>query len=297
MTNTRSADDLIVREEAKKLGHPLPETSNDETKQPSSSELEQKPIESTASPETASEVSAQEEETEKKTDTQNTGQVKSETSDSSSETDEYGNELPKKKMYTEEEVNRMMRERFNRGKWAEQTPQQQQQVQDAAKNFQADPNSEENWEVQLEQFVEKTIQKVTTKAQEESWKRQQAQAQAEFEIKFNEGMTKYSDFTSVVQGKPITNAMMMAARSMNDPAAFIYAACKQHPKEMERIASIPDPYTQGVEIGRLEERMKKGRAVTSAPKPPTKVAPDASFEPPKRDIDSMIRSHAKTKVK
>ena len=110
-------------------------------------------------------------------------------------------------------------------------------------------------------------------------------------------MSKYSDFQEVVSGKPITNGIMMAARSMADPAAFIYAAAKQQPKELERIAAITDPYVLAAEVGRLEERMKKARTVSKAPKPITKTRGDiADKGNVRQNLDDLIRHDAKRKL-
>lgn len=211
--------------------------------------------------------------------------------------DDYGNPTEKPKMYTEEEVNRMMRERLARGRHAEQPTQQQ--VNDVAKDFKADPNSDESWEVQLESFIDKTIEKRQAKVQKEQWQEQERSIQAEFEGKFNAGMGKYKDFETVVSGKPLTNAMMLATRSMNDPAAFIYAAAKTQPKELERISQMRDPYQQATEIGRLEERMRKARNTISAAAKP--IAPTKGDMPSKGgdrpNIDQLIQLDAKKRLK
>ena len=297
MTKTRSADDLIVKSEAEKLGTPILDAPKPEAKQ----QEEVPPTESKGEVTSESKPDAQEAPKVEKEKPQEAPQKELEADSSDNapddEVDEYGTKVGKKKLYTEEEVQNMIRERFSRGQWANQNPTQQEQVKQAAENFTPDPESADNWEVQLETFIEKTVNKLSNKSQEEEWKRQEAQKQADFEIKFSEGMGKYKDFVPTVQGKPISAAMMMATRSMKDPAAFIYAACKQHPKEIERIAQIGDSYAQSVEIGRLEERMKKARNVTSAPKPATKVSGDIMDDKPKRDIDSLISIHAKSKVR
>ena len=209
--------------------------------------------------------------------------------------DEYGNPVEKQKTYTEEEVQRMIRDRLSRGRHAEQPTQQQ--VQQATEDFKADPNSEDSWEVQLEQFIDKTIEKRQAKQSEVQWRQQEAAKQAEFESKFSTGMSKYQDFHQVVQGKPITDAMMLATRDLENPAAFVYAASKLHASELTRIAQIPDARTQAMEIGRLHERMiKNRRSVSAAPKP---VAPVKGDMPVKQhehpSIDHRIQQHAKQK--
>jgi hypothetical protein len=217
--------------------------------------------------------------------------------------DDYGNEVPKSKMYTEEEVQAMIRKRLKL-RAEEQQPQQQpyqdqryynqQQPPDVAQSQQGE---EPGWEVQLENHIKHTVQKMEADKQEHAWQAEQQRAQADFETRFTGGMAKYADFSDVVAGKPITNGIMMAARSMQDPAAFIYAAAKQQPKELERIAQITDPYVLAAEVGRLEERMRKARTVTKAPKPLTLTKGDmADKGNVRQNLDDLIRADAKRKL-
>jgi hypothetical protein len=216
----------------------------------------------------------------------------------SQETDEYGNKVPKSKVYTEEEVQAMIRKRLKlHHEEKQQQPQYQPQQQQQVEGFEHDSNNEQPWEVQLENHIKQTVQKLETEKQQHAWQAEQQRAQAEFESRFTNGMSKYSDFTDVVSGKPITNGIMMAARSMADPAAFIYAAAKQQPAELERISKITDPYVLAAEVGRLEERMKKARNVSKAPKPPTKTKGDVADKGfVKANIDDLIRHDAKRKL-
>lgn len=216
-------------------------------------------------------------------------------SDDSTPQDEYGNSVAQPKMYTEEEVNRMMRERFSRSNFSKD---QQQQAQQAQKDgFQFDENSDQSWDQQLEKFVERTVTNLSKKQQEAQWQQQEAVKQQVFEDKFTTGMSKYGDFKEVVGSKPITNAMLMAARDLENPAAFIYAASKQHPQEIERIAKL-DNYQQMVEIGRLEERMRKAKAATKASKPIAPVKGDMpdSKNTGKVSIDDRIRQAEKREM-
>lgn len=215
--------------------------------------------------------------------------------DEAPDLDEYGNEVAKPRMYSEDDVQRMFRERFSRGQFNQQ---QQTQVQQAAKDFQPDPANPENWETQLEQFVEKTVDKIKTKESTRAWQEKEAEAQAEFQSKFETGMQKYKDFHETVKGLPITDAIMVAARDMKDPAAFIYAASKLHPEEIKRIANLPSAIQQAAEVGRLEERMKKAKNVTRASKPLTPTKGDMSVKyQPKKSIDQLINIHAKSKLR
>lgn len=285
----RSADNLIVQEEASRLGRPIQEAKKEEeVKLQNEPELE--PEKSENEPEDEEQESGSEEELESKEEGEK--ETLDDTSKNNESTDEYGTKVTKKKFYTEEEVQRMIRERLARVK----NPQQTQDVQEATKNFTPDPNSEDTWEAQLEGFIEQTISKREQKAKEAEWREESERNHAEFEMKFTQSMGKYKDFEQTVSGKPISNAMMEATRDMNDPAAFIYAACKQHPKELERIAQIKNPISQGVEMGRLEERMKKARSIPSSPKPAKQISGDASSALPQPDIDARISQHAKSKI-
>lgn len=214
------------------------------------------------------------------------------------EKDEYGNSIAQSKarMYTEEEVNRMIRERLQRGNHAHSSPKE---VKEATENFQADPNSNESWEAQLEQFIDKTLEKKQQQRERESWEREEKSKQAEFETKFRNGMGRYKDFHEVVANKPITDTMMLATRSMKDPAAFIYAASKNYGKELERIAQIKDPYYQAAEIGRLEERMRKNHAnASNAPRPIQPSQGDMGDKGNTRpNLDARIHQYGRNKFR
>lgn len=223
------------------------------------------------------------------------------TTSDASDLDEYGNPATQAKMYTEEEVN----ERINtamRRRWKEEQDKKQQQPapmpQNAAQDFKYDETNTDSWEQQLETFVERTLDKVSQKqAQQQIQQREQA-AQIEFETKFTAGMSRFPDFVDVVGNKPISDAMTVATRSMKDPAAFLYAASKTQAAELDRISRIPDPYTQIAEMGRLEERMRKVRSATNAPKPVAKSAGDMSDKPMGRgSVDDKIHAHAKSKYR
>lgn len=216
--------------------------------------------------------------------------------------DDYGNKVPKGKVYTEEQVQAMIRKRLKLSQEEKQAPQQSQQQQyqppaQQAEGFEHDESNEAPWEVQLENHIKQTVQKLETEKAQFAWQQEQQRVQADFEQRFTSGMSKYADFSKVIEGKPITNGIMMAARSMADPAAFIYAAAKQQPKELERIAQITDPYVLAAEVGRLEERMKKARTISKAPKPPTKTKGDIADKGMiKQNLDDLIRHDAKRKL-
>lgn len=296
----KSADDLIVQTENQKLGIVAPEQPKEQNplkpdkqsedkaeKQPNQEEKPALDQDASESPPKAEEDKQVHQEKPQKEDASDDS--------GSDEVDDYGNKVEKPKLYTEEQVQKMIRDRLARGK-ASQSSEQSQQVQDAVKDFQADPESSEGWEQQLESFIEKTITKVSQKSHQEEWQKKEREQQDQFEDKFTRGISRYSDFGDVVGGKPVTNGMMLATRSMPDPAAFLYAACKQHPAEIERISQIPNAVEQAAEIGRLEERMKKAKVLTKAPAPAKKITGDMSDDMPKRSVDQLIADHAKTKI-
>ena len=81
---------------------------------------------------------------------------------------------------------------------------------------------------------------------------------------------------------------------MDDPAAFIYAAAKTQAPELERISKLSDPYSQAVELGRLEERMRKSRAsVSGAPRPIDQIKGDSvekEHQPRTWSIDDKLQA-------
>jgi hypothetical protein len=192
--------------------------------------------------------------------------------------DDYGNTKTPPRTYTEEEVNEMFRKR-NKNKPLEEQEylKQQMNLPQVAKDFEYNPDSEENWESQLEKFVEKTVSKLGQKQAQQQQQARDEQVQAEFEDKFNRGMNRFSDFRDVVGSQPVTDPMTYALRGLPDPAAFIYAASKRHPQELSRISQIQDPAAQIMEMGRLEERMRKAAPGTKAPRPISKSREDSSL--------------------
>jgi hypothetical protein len=194
--------------------------------------------------------------------------------------DDYGNTKTPSKTYTEEEVNerinKAVRERLARGN-AQNQQTTNQQIEQQTKSFDYDPDSNDSWETQLEQFVEKAVSKIGQKQAQEQQRARDEQVQAEFEDKFTRGMSRFSDFREVVGAQPVTDPMTYALRGLSDPAAFIYAASKRHPQELSRIAQIADPAAQIMEMGRLEERMRKTAPGTKAPKPVSRSRDDAAM--------------------
>jgi hypothetical protein len=217
--------------------------------------------------------------------------------------DDYGNEKAASKVYTEDEVNerinKAVRERLARANHqANQQPVQQQQ-----QNQQVDYNSEADgdWQQQLEQFVEQTFSKMTQKQAQKHQQEIEKAAEAEFADKFSAGMERFHDFIEVVESKPITVPMTMALRGIKDPAAFVYAASKRHPQELERISKLKDPYSQMVEVGKLEERMRKRAEGTTAPRPIGRSQEDStmSYETKKakeESIEDMIQKSEQKRI-
>jgi hypothetical protein len=228
---------------------------------------------------------------------EHSGRVEKTTTDT--EVDDYGNQVSKKeKVYTQSEVENMMRDRLSRVKQEQQqAPQPQYQQQPSHQTNQDLEN--DNWEAQLESFIEGTLTKREQKAQQNQWQQQEQEKQQQFELKFNQSAMRYNDFESIVMGKPITPQMLIATRGMQDPAAFIYTAAKTQEKELSRIAAIQDPYAQTLELGRLEERMKRTvKQTSSAPKPAAKLTGDVvDNKPARNNIDDKLVADEKQKLR
>lgn len=216
------------------------------------------------------------------------------------EYDEYGNE--------KERMPKGMKDRLDRKDRAHQQEVQErdrqiaelraqlasqgasQQVQKAAKDFEYDPDAAGNWQQQLAQFVRQEVSSMTREQEESHIRAQDQQAQVEFEGKFRQGMSKFHDFADVIGGLgfQISNPMTLATRGMADPAAFLYAAAKRNPGELERISKLRDPYAQMTEIGKLEERMRKNKPTTKAPRPLERTRENASIPAPKKKSEPSI---------
>lgn len=203
------------------------------------------------------------------------------------EFDEYGNQKEKPRVYTEDEVNerinKAVRDRLARMRSQEQPMPTQQQVAQAQQGFEYNPDAEGNWQQQLESFVEQTFNKINQRQLTQAQQQKEHQAQIEFQEKFTTGMERFTDFRETVSAQPITDPMTYALRGMKDPAAFVYAASKRHPQELQRISQIGDPYAQMVEMGKLEERMRKSAPNKSnAPKPVSRLKEDTGMPIPKK---------------
>jgi hypothetical protein len=204
------------------------------------------------------------------------------------ELDEYGNEkenevirdrLARQARKHEAEINEL------RARLAQQGASQD--VQKAAESFEYDPDAKGDWQQQLASFVKQTVQSMTREQEEGKTRQQEAKAQAEFETKFRSGMDNFNDFSDVISSLPfqITDPMTLATRGMENPAAFLYAAAKRNPADLERISKIRDPYAQMTEMGKLEERMRRNKPTTKAPRPLGRLPEDATVKAPKKKVD------------
>ncbi len=217
------------------------------------------------------------------------------------ELDEYGNEkenevirdrLARQARKHEAEINALRSQLAQQGA--------SQDIQQAAKDFEYDPEAKGDWKQQLASFVKQTVQSMTRDQQENETRHAEQQAQAEFETKFRDGMNNFGDFSEVITSLPfqITNPMTLATRGMDNPAAFLYAAAKRNPQELERISKIRDPYAQMTEMGKLEERMRRNKPTTKAPRPLGRAPEDATTNAPKKKSepngdDLLARADAK----
>ena len=207
--------------------------------------------------------------------------------------DDYGNEeepvsdvirdrLARQARKHEAEINALRAQLAQQGASSE--------VQQAARDFEYDPESSGDWQQQLAAFVKQTVNHMSREEQEARHRQDEAQRQYEFESKLRTGMEKFTDFVDVLSSLPfqITNPMTLATRDMKDPAAFLYAAAKRQPQELERISKIRDPYAQAREMGNLEERMRRNKPTTNAPRPPGRAVEDASTPALKKKSEPTI---------
>ncbi len=207
------------------------------------------------------------------------------------EIDEYGNEKEPENEAIRERLARQARKHETelselRAQLAQQGASQQ--VQKAAEEFEYDPEASGNWQQQLAHFVKQTVSSMNREQQEAQTRQQEAEVQLQFESKFREGMNRFDDFKEVISDLPfeITNPMTLATRAMENPAAFLYAAAKRNPQELERISKMRDPYAQMTEMGKLEERMRKNKPTTKAPRPLGRTPEDATTKVKPKEKDT-----------
>jgi hypothetical protein len=212
------------------------------------------------------------------------------------EEDEYGNKKERMSKGMKERLDRKEKQRLReveerdleishlRAQLAQQGASRE--VQQATRDFEYNPEAAGDWKQQLAQFVRQEVSSMTRDEQESQRRYQEEQAQAEFRDKFRAGMNKFDDFVEVVDAQPIDTEMTLALRGMADPAAFIYAAAKRHPQELERISKLRDPYARVLEMGKLEERMRKNKPTTKAPRPLGRTQEDATTKAPAKQKDT-----------
>jgi hypothetical protein len=207
------------------------------------------------------------------------------------EVDEYGNEKEPENKEIRERLARQARKHQEeidalRSQLAQQGASRE--LQQAAKDFEYNPEEGGDWQQQLASFVKQTVNSMTREQQDIQSRHEESKLQSEFEGKFREGMNRFNDFVETIDNLPfqISDPMTLATRAMENPAAFLYAAAKRHPQELERIAKIRDPYAQMTEMGRLEERMRKNKATTKAPRPLGRTPADSHSATPKKKQES-----------
>ncbi len=273
--STSSIDDLLLG--GKTSTQPAaPESQYEDTPE----EIEELEVDSPEEPE-ARELSAKDNESEE------------ESKPLARETDDYGNEKePENEVIRDRLARQARKHEAELDSLRAQLAQQgaSREIQAAASEFEYNPEASGDWQQQLASFVKQTVNSMTREQEEGRHRQQEAQVQAEFESKFRNGMGKFNDFVDVMDALPfqITNPMTLATRAMSDPAAFLYAAAKRNPQELERISKIRDPYAQMTEIGKLEERMRKNKASTSAPRPLGRTNEDAQSAPLKKKSEATI---------
>lgn len=222
---------------------------------------------------------------------------------------EYGLEVEAPKTYSKAEMdeyaNRLMRDRvarFERNQQQAQSPTQQQQVQAAQQGFQYDENSNQDWQQQLETFVMQVADKREQSREAQFQKAVEQESMQRFETKFKQGMDKFNDYHTVLAGKQVTDAMLMAASEISDPAALFYAAAKRMPDELAKIKDIKNPYAQAMAIGQLDAKLRKESVkVSNAPKPisPSKADSTTVYAPKEKssnELDDMLVSDNKKRV-
>ena len=71
-------------------------------------------------------------------------------------------------------------------------------MQQAAKDFEFNPEAEGDWQQQLAQFVRQEVKSMTQAEAQEKEQHAERLLQQEFETKFRQGMNKFDDFREVI---------------------------------------------------------------------------------------------------
>lgn len=197
------------------------------------------------------------------------------------EIDDYGNEQPIENETIRERLKQQAKKYENEINDLRQQLSQQKaspDIQQAVSDFEYDADASGDWQQQLASFVKQTVNHMHSEKETQSRQQQERQDYQTFESKFRVGMDKFPDFVDVVNKHPIDDAMTQALRGISDPASFIYAAAKRQPQELKRISEIRDPFSRIVEMGKLEERMKKNKTQTSTPRPLNRTSDNGSID-------------------
>jgi hypothetical protein len=206
------------------------------------------------------------------------------------ETDEYGNEKEPENEAIRERLARQARKHeaeINELRAQLAAQGASREVQKAAKDFEYDPEASGDWQQQLASFVKQTVNTMTREQEQERHQQFEMEEQRKFESKFRDGMERFDDFREVISSLPcqITDAMTLATRGMENPAAFLYAAAKRNPAELERISKIRDPFAQAREMGNLEASMRRNKQTTKAPRPLGKAPEDTTITQKPKEKD------------
>src|SRR5690606_4652462 len=177
-------------------------------------------------------------------------------------------EKPEPKRFTEDEVN----ERINRaaGERYERFERNSQGAAPKPDNQEA-AQGEEQCQEQLTTCVESTVSNLSVKQQGEEAQLREQQARAEFEQKIISGRQRFKDYDAVVTGAPVSQPMLEASRGLDDPAAFWYTAQKRAPDDVKAISQMENAYAQMIAIGKLDDKLRAQKKITSTPKPIQKV--------------------------
>jgi len=206
-----------------------------------------------------------------------------------SKVDEYGNQKEPENEAIRERLARQAKKYNTEIEGLRQQLAQQNAapvVQQAAQDFEYDPNSGGDWQQQLAKFVKQTVQSMNVEQENTNKQQVERQQYQEFQTKFRDGMDRFDDFIEVVSDKPLDDAMTLALRGIADPAAFIYTASKRNPEDLERISKLRDPHARYAEMIRLEERMRRNKPTTKAPKPLNRTVEDTTTKASKKAVDT-----------
>ena len=263
---TTSIDDLLINNDAARLGQQISDVSTP---------AQQEEVADVVSPYEGGEPEHVSEETYEAPVSSETYPDETVSEPEAVRFDDYGNE---KEDLSEKMQKRLQRQAENMKRQHEAemqalrqqlTIQQQKELQQATRNFESDPNSDQSWQDQLDAYIRNAYARIKQDEVREQETLREQRIQADFEKRLVQGIERFADFREIITALPceISNPMTYATRSMEDPAAFLYAAAKRHPQELERIAKLADPVAQIAEMGRLEERMRKAKPTTQAPRP------------------------------